>query len=496
MKKHLKLILICLSVAMLVSAMVGICASAEGEGTGVDILAQNVVIGEKVAIAYAVNADVADAESVTVEYYLASDPETVYKARLLDTSVSENLYVKNDVSYPAFATFGFAAYDFTDVVYATAYTGEAKPADAEYKKYSVGEYLYARLYKDGFIDKTEEDGEDFDRKTLYTSLIDYGTAAQKVLINNKLPEGESAEALLSDYAYNLAPVNVTLNGGSYVFTAPGEKITVGYVGEGEINGYHIYSAGNHSQTVARNGGTIVAYKNMSFVEAQYPMNIGFEDANTAVDQYGYMATPYESLTLTTVGDKTGDYFDMEVISDPVNAANKCLRTYVYSDGKYSTIRAASSSTLQYKLENPESEATDYVFESDIYISESVVNNDDIYRIFFYNAAGATAEKSSFFRNGGTDWINLCYNKVGDKIKVEAFKINTWVNLRIEIYFNEADTAIFRYFINNEFIADRTVTSTGGLSDYVVFSINRNKCGDRLFDNVVFRKVDLEYAAIQ
>ena len=85
----------------------------DSASTAVDILAQNVVYDEKVQIAYAVDVPLAEAENVTVEYYLEDAPETVYKAELLDVTNPNYVYKGTN---PIFATLGFHATDFTDVV--------------------------------------------------------------------------------------------------------------------------------------------------------------------------------------------------------------------------------------------------------------------------------------------------------------------------------------------------------------------------------------------
>ncbi len=494
MKKQIKFIVLCLSLAVLVGSVIGISAAAADNGS-VEILAQNVVVGEKVAIAYAVDVSVEDAESVTLEYYLKSAPETIYKAKLLDTSVSENLYVKNEVAYPSFATFGFAAYDFTDVVCATAYVGDEKPAGAEYKEYSVGEYLYARLYKDGFIDKTDEDGEDYDRKTLYESLIAYGTAAQQVLINNKLSEGETAEILLSDYAYLTAENNMTYNGKNHVFLPIGSSTTVEYTESEAAYGYHVYSAGYSAQRLTASGATIAVYPGMTYTKALYP-TYDFTEYDATLDAYGNVATPNAYTSIVHNGDKTGKYFNLSVTADPINASSNCLRAYVYSDGNYKD-RGADANIIAFAVENPESTASAYVFECDIMLTCTVVNSDELIMFAYADSGNTTqsAEKPRFYRNGGTEEYNFCYNKASNIIKEAIGEFGKWINYRVEIYQIDDTTVKYRYFVNDTFIYESSQSESIDLAMVRVI-FNRNKCGERYFDNVTFRKVDLEYTAIQ
>lgn len=201
-----KIAILVLSLALL--ACIPFAVSAEETSGEVEILAQNVIYNDTVSIVYAVDATVEDAKAgnVKVAYYWEDD-ETVYDAVLLDTTVADNLYN----GHPCFATTGVAPKALGRVAYATVYTGDAPAADAVWKSYSVAEYLYARLYKNGFVNKTEADGKDYNRKLLYQNLLDYAAQAQ-VIFNHK------ADELVNDLpAAYTTHEDVTINGGKFVF---------------------------------------------------------------------------------------------------------------------------------------------------------------------------------------------------------------------------------------------------------------------------------------
>ena len=201
-----KIAILVLSLALL--ACIPFAVSAEETSGEVEILAQNVIYNDTVSIVYAVDATIEDAKAgnVKVAYYWEDD-ETVYDAVLLDTTVADNLYN----GHPCFATTGVAPKALGKVAYATVYTGDAPAADAVWKSYSVAEYLYARLYKNGFVNKTEADGKDYNRKLLYQNLLEYAAQAQLLFDYN-------ADELVNDLpAAYTTHEDVTINGGKFVF---------------------------------------------------------------------------------------------------------------------------------------------------------------------------------------------------------------------------------------------------------------------------------------
>lgn len=234
-----KIALIVLSLTLILGAVIGISVSAEDTEKG--IIAHNIVYGEKVAVAFAVNATLEEAESIKIAYYWEGEEENLKNATLLDTTVSENLYKKDGASYPVFVTSGLPAKELGKVAHATVYTGDAPAEDAVWETYSVAEYLFVRLYIDNFTAKTEADGLDYNRKLLYENLLNYGANAQMVF-------GHNTDKLITDYelAYTTNPL-VTLNGANYAF---GYDLTVeaDYIGEGDIEKWTVTDTrGNESE---------------------------------------------------------------------------------------------------------------------------------------------------------------------------------------------------------------------------------------------------------
>ena len=200
-----KIALLVLSLALL--ACVPFAVSAEETSNEVEILAKNVIYNDYIQLAFAVDVTLDEAESVTVVYKWGEDGD-VKKAVLLDTTDPANVYKETN---PVFAIEGVPAKELAATVYVAAYTGDALAEDAEWLSYSAAEYFYAKLYKDGFVNMTEADGEDYNRKCLYQTQLELGKYAQLVLNYNE-------DKLATDYSYIFTKNdNVSFGGKSTAF---------------------------------------------------------------------------------------------------------------------------------------------------------------------------------------------------------------------------------------------------------------------------------------
>lgn len=243
MKKFSKILIMILSLALLIGSVVAVGASAEESNTR-EILAKNVAYTDNVTMLFAVDAslDEAIAGTVKVAYYWEEDGVAVIKeAKLLypydenDNEIDQYIYHEGGEKYPVYYTEGVPAKELGREVKIVAYTGTL-PEDAEFATYSVAEYLYARLYKDGVVNATE--GKDVYRKAVYENLLAYGASAQELLVNY-----DSAEkaVLVTDYTYVISTVaGATVNGKTTaIFGASSAEITLSYVGEGSLVGWTV-----------------------------------------------------------------------------------------------------------------------------------------------------------------------------------------------------------------------------------------------------------------
>ena len=242
-----KVLLMVLSLALLVGSIVAVGASAS-ESNAVEIKAKNLAYTDNLTMLFAVDASIEDALAgdVKVAYYWEADGVATLKAaKFLNPYnedgqlVKEYVCTENGVNYPVFYTEGVPAKDLGKVVYVTAYTGELAD-DAAFATYSVAEYLYARLYKDGFVNATE--GKDLLRKNTYENLLAYGASAQELLVNYGKADADKV-ALVTDYTYIItSTAGATVNGDNTVISAGPVTVEMAYVGEGTLVGWTVTDA--------------------------------------------------------------------------------------------------------------------------------------------------------------------------------------------------------------------------------------------------------------
>jgi len=388
--KHTKIALLLLSLVLAVGSLLGITAMAEDSGDGaVDILAYNVVYGDRVQLAFAVDTDVSEAASVEVVYYMedpVANPEaTAYKATLIDTTVKENVYTyeKEGVTYtcPVYVTAGIPVKDIGDVVYAEAHTVGATVDAPAYVSYSVAEYLYARLYKDGFANKTEADGDDFDRKELYEQFLLYAAKAQTVLVNNKLEDGAEPETLVTDYVAVYAE-KATLNGGDSFLLSKGEtEVTLTYTGSGTKTAWSITTYGENGETTTSTftDNTLT----ISGCSVITPIELDFEIASPSIVET--FEESYDNIIniaiLNQNGSETGklncptfgDYVRTTFSSSHYNTTGETVARLV----EYVTESGTTSKALEMYSPGRIGSSYDRAFGLEAKIMESVVPEDEI-----------------------------------------------------------------------------------------------------------------------
>ena len=189
MKKNIaKILVLALSLVLIVGAVIGISVSAE-EHT-YEIKSMNIAHGDTTIILVAVDAPATGVapEGVTVTYVDAYG-ETLAAKYYGDLEVY-------GTTYPIYYTKGIPAKDLGQDVVATVTVGEEAK---DTMNVSVAEYLYGKLYKEGFINATE--AKDVHRKNLYLNLIDYAASAETVLWNDKAENADNQRTLITDKFY-------------------------------------------------------------------------------------------------------------------------------------------------------------------------------------------------------------------------------------------------------------------------------------------------------
>ena len=179
MKKITKFLVVALTVALLIGAVVGVSSSAADSGDEKWVISYNVSYDENIHLFFAVDASKAtDSTLLKVDVLDAAGTSLIGEELLTVSEASKDIYKDGSVLAHIVKTPGVAAKDFADVFTINVYYGDAeKPVETT--TYSVAEYFLQRLYKDGVVDATE--GKAFSEKKLYEASLRYGAAAQKVL---------------------------------------------------------------------------------------------------------------------------------------------------------------------------------------------------------------------------------------------------------------------------------------------------------------------------
>jgi len=305
-----RLLVMLLSLALLIGSAVGIAVSAEGEdtidNTGV-IEAKTIVHNDKIQIGFYIDADktaLTDG-TFTVKYYWGDDTTAVKTAAVRDDGLKPGSTLV--------VTEGVAYYELTKVVTVTVYDANEEEVDSA--TYSVAQFLYAKLYADGF--KTSEAQDEKEAAAVYEALIDLGAKSQTYL-------EENAHALVTDCSILYTDVDgLTLNGERYVFALPGENITATpvYTGETPITGF---KAGSN---IVKHNGTLSVSGILKVELYDQPIldRMEFEeDVTDGVNLYtqsgGHQTSLTTSYSPTSVNGVVG-----LLVTDSRNAANKVLK---------------------------------------------------------------------------------------------------------------------------------------------------------------------------
>lgn len=197
MMKKIRIISVCIAIALLLGAVIGITVAADN-APSVEIFKKNVSYDDSLQLVYAVEANNAEGYQVKV---LFSDEAFTAPAALsaggYDYAKSPSSSITlSSVTYPVAFSNGVNAKEMRKPVYAipVLVDGDAVVASGEMVEYSL--YTYAMERFDGSA--TEE------QLTLYTALLDYGAAVQAVL-----EDQEGIDTYGWADAYYIVPVTKT-----------------------------------------------------------------------------------------------------------------------------------------------------------------------------------------------------------------------------------------------------------------------------------------------
>ena len=218
------LALMLVAVTIVVSCTVALASegnSSEKENIAPEIVSKNLIFGSTTHILYAVPCDtVREGYVPEMRFYNEVPGEGVEAAYVVTEYEIQSISVITGQAedYYVFRSKGFPAKKIGDFVYAVPVAvSDTDEIAGKATKYSAAEYCYERLYKAGYIGFGANDGKEYLRRELYLSLLEYGKAAQKVLIENML--GQSV-TYVTDYTY------FSVEGAECGFAAPGDTVEV------------------------------------------------------------------------------------------------------------------------------------------------------------------------------------------------------------------------------------------------------------------------------
>ena len=271
MKKASKIVLLTLSLVLIVGAVIGFSVSAEAEAP--EIVSKNIKVNGNYCLMFAVDPATVSGDDVTVKIYDKAPAEgvepiqTIVKAKTATTLVALDGDGVEDDEVIVVETAGVSAKDIADVWYITT-TSAGVTSDAV--TYSVREYAFERLYKNGtiFAAASDEDSYKYRQKQFYLELLDVGSAAQQLLVNYN---SATPEKLVKEYIY------AAIVGGTYThgdvtatrgFVNNNDVLTLTSIDEA-VTAWDVYTFGQNGgeiskQTVA-SGDTVTVKGNIAAV---------------------------------------------------------------------------------------------------------------------------------------------------------------------------------------------------------------------------------------
>ncbi len=443
--------------SLLIAAVPAVFASAEEAESSPEIISQNIEYDGYFGLMYAVDASTVKGNKVTVTVY---DAEMNALGSYTSTSTETITRANGDkVLAYVLTTAPVAAKDMADVYYAKATDGEGNVGET--KRYSVGEYLYERLYLNGIIN-AEAGTKDYNKKVFYENVLAMGASAQTVLVNDKKAEGETPETLVTDYKY----INVT--GGA--------------LADGYTSG--IFEAGatvtiNHTAS-APEGQALIGWASGSAV---------YSSATFALNDHAVLTPSYGSAVVNFENDKIPFAYELNSTNSSLfvttQGGRKCAYLRTYSD-------AADSITFTPTV-MAETNYNTVVFDTMLQLRHNGPSTTYFQNYAFTDAEGNVAYQFTL-RHGDA---GMQFNDGTNNEQLVIAAKDTWFNLRIEYtYIDESNVQINTY-VNNElkFSSTNFVGDTA-IKDVCVFKHTTDAAiGASIFyDDVSFKQIYVAPAA--
>lgn len=491
MKNTTKLITVAFILAMLVSAFVGISASAAENEGALEIKSINISYNDRLELLVAVDIDNAERENVEVTYTINGEKKTATLHPTVTHKVGEELY-------PVFYAEGIAPKDIADVM---TFEAHIKGSDAEgtARSASILDYLYARLYKDGFINKN--DGTDLKRKNLYLNTLSYSASAQDVLINIPAAEkGEAAETLVTEYVFVWSDdAKVSVEAGR-PFGAFIKGTEINPLCDGPVTDWTLTNANDVKFGDAKAGVAFAVTDHTKLVAGVVDGPVTMDYENGASNDY---VETYDADGKLVTGNL------------PANANTLTMGLNVEGENHFMQVRNYQSSgkvgKTVVKLSNSVQVGNCYTFGAKINVKGG--------------SAGYNIAQLKFVNNNGGEALNLFLGydtvdgKTGVSIKTtgensslekgtklfdaadKAITTNKWFDLCIEFYFGgvgteNAKNTYIKVYVDNTLVYDGQANWAMGanISHAQIDHISAGKTHNSCYDDIYFTRTDKEYKA--
>lgn len=513
MKKTNRLIIFALSLAVVISAIVGINVSAaEDESTGaLEIKSINLVYGDKVELLVAV--DVSNQHRDEIEVTYTFDGET-YTAELHPTEVLTDS--KTGDTFPVFTTIGIAPKDIGKDMTFEAHVKDSGATGAAYSA-SILDYLYARLYKQDFISATE--GTNLAKKNLYQNTLNYASSALEVLVNIK--EGKT-EPLYTTYTFAWGADQYSKIASDKFFGAvlPNTVITPTYAGIVELSGWNVYDASGELVKTLTPNETITVTEPTKIEAVQ----LGGEDPRVMDYENDvwndYVRSYYADGVLVTDNWATNTTLSMGLATDLKNSANKVLQVRNTTTG--------SEGYTEVQISNDLPIGNCYTFGSRIYINGNTAGNNFAKLRFVTGSGNGEEALNLYLKTANKDAAGVSVSEglaiaiTGDNASLAAgtqifdagdtrIQKQVWFDLRVELYYagnsdiNKYDEAAIAEARNNTFVKiyvnDNLVysenvywTVTADIEYADIRHVVSGATSNVQYDNIYFTRTDKAYTA--
>ncbi|MBQ8583584.1 MAG: hypothetical protein IJ488_03125 [Clostridia bacterium] len=494
MKKafNLKSIILILSLA-LVFTVGAISVFAEEESVSPDIEIYNVTYGDTFRLKVAVpEANVPEGKTVTVKVYSESPTEA---STALDEFTLEKTYLTQFEAnyYVGTANRSVAASALGTEFYMQAeYDEGGEAVKGEAVKYSIAEYLYEKLYLENYVSKTEEDGEDYVRKTFYEGILAFGTGAQKLFLDT------APEHCMDALSYCVVE-DGTVNGKTALLSNPGTALTVTYTG-GDSSLLYAWTY------TSLEGGdirelTVDGNKSLTLEAPQeaFKLTPVFKNPNLITFEDGAL----------TVGGKANESGSLVFSNAPANGLTSGIveNPKDASDSVYRIVGTPNSNQhFRVGFASGTNTAGDtYTFEADMYISSYLA--DGTTKVTANTNFGYIDFRSenlyavNLYSNANSDGINIKSNAKVDGAypNVGSMPVDEWFTFKMvtKYYDNEGIATVDTYFYVNERevggqLGVTVFGSNGAISkDATALNIKLNSgCYvDMYLDNIIFTRTD-------